>query len=658
MFVSMGNLRMNQFKFLAVVPVSTVGLCVIAGPGFTIPPLSIEAIAIASVRPIEGEPGTQTSPSFRTVDDAQAFVSRHDASDFPQSDTTDAETAAHFPSALSFPERVQPEFTPRTIAQQLNPNPNEERLPTPEPLEPDDEPLQPETPEPLQPDDTEGERPDDGSAVQFEVQVIEVLDSTVFDDDDFAPIVSPVEGTFVTLEDLRQVADAITQLYLDDGYLTSRAILVDQVITDGMVQIQIVEGRISDIQITGVERLREDYIRNRIELGTDVPLRTDRLEDQLRLLRADPNIENIEASLRAGENLGESILVVRAIEENPLIGNLRADNFSPPSVGSERVGLSLGHGNLTGRGDSFIVGYDRTAQGGSQVVDFSYRIPVNPMNGSVQARATIDRNEVVQEPFDAFEIEGASERYELTYRQPIVRSPREEFALSVGFAYRDGEVLAFDQIPLSLGANDQGVTRTSVFRFGQDYVKRDFQGAWALRSQFSIGAGILNATENDGIPDSRFFSWLGQAQRVQRIGSDHLLIAQLDMQFTPDALLSSEQFVIGGGQSLRGFRQNVRAGDSGIRFSLEDRITIARNASGASTFQVAPFFDMGAVWNDSDNVELPDQTFLAGIGVGFLWEMIPELDLRLDFTLPLVDLDDRGNNIQDDGIYFSVNYNL
>jgi hemolysin activation/secretion protein len=574
---------------------------------------------------------------------------------------------------FSQPEFSQPEFSPSDfsqrgisqpdvtsvnyLAQQLNPN--EERLRTPNPLEPDDEaPLVPDpTEQPPQAEEGEGV-PEETAPVEFEVQSITVVGSTVFDAERFEPIVSPVEGTRVTLEDLQQVADAITQLYLDEGYLTSRAILVDQVITDGTVQIQVVEGRIAEIQVTGLERLRTDYVRNRIELGTDVPLRTDQLEDQLRLLRAAPNLDNIEASLRAGENLGESILIVRAEEADPFIGSIRADNFSPPSIGSERVGVTLGWGNVSGRGDSFILGYDRTAQGGSQVVDVNYNIPVNPMNGSVQLRATIDRNSVVQEPFDDLDIDGASERYELTFRQPIVRSPREEFALSLGFAYRDGEVLAFDLIPLSIGANESGVTRTSVFRFGQDYVKRDVQGAWALRSQFSIGVGILNATENEGIPDSRFFAWLGQAQRVQRIGDDHLLIAQLDMQFTPDALLSSEQFVIGGGQSLRGYRQNVRAGDSGIRFSLEDRITLVRNAAGASTFQVAPFFDMGVVWNDSDNVELPDQTFLAGIGTGFLWEMIPNLNLRLDFTIPLIDLDDRGDNIQDDGIYFSVNYNL
>ena len=650
----MGFNFMNGLKLIAVLPASTVGICIIANPALASSLIGMAAIAPQSLATEALDRSHDPVPSQPELEQFQTSVTES-----TQLDSTDLVA-----SALALPERSQPEFTSTEftrleVAQQLNPN--EERLPIPEPLTPDEEEpesLGPDTVEPTEPDGSEEDVPDDASAVELEVQSIEVLGSSVFDDDDFASITEPVEGTFVTLEQLQQLADAITQMYLNDGYLTSRAILVDQVITDGIVRIQIVEGRIDDIQIEGTDRLRDAYIRNRIELGTTTPLRTDRLEDQLRLLRADPLIENIEASLRAGDELGESILVVRVLEADPFIGNIRSDNYSPPSVGSDRIGVTFGYGNLTRRGDSFVVGYDRTAQGGSQVVDVNYRIPVNAMNGTVQLRAVIDRNEVIQEPFDELDIEGESERYDITYRQPVVRSPREEFALSFGFSYRDGQVLAFDLIPLSIGANDQGVTRTSVFRFGQDYIKRDFRGAWAFRSQFSIGADVLNATSNDGIPDSRFFSWLGQAQRVQRLGDDHLLIAQLDMQFTPDALLSSEQFVIGGGQSLRGFRQNARAGDSGIRFSLEDRITLVRNEAGASTFQLAPFVDLGVVWNDSDNVELPDQRFLAGIGAGILWEMFPNFNLRLDFALPLVDLDDRGDNIQDDGIYFSVNYEL
>ena len=105
--------------------------------------------------------------------------------------------------------------------------------------------------------------------------------------------------------------------------------------------------------------------------------------------------------------------------------------------------------------------------------------------------------------------------------------------------------------PFGIGPDEDGVSRTSVFRFGQEYVKQDIQGGWSLRSQFNIGTDFFDATTNDApIPDSRFFSWFGQVQRIQILGENHLLIIAANLQLTPDSLLASEQFVIGGGQSL------------------------------------------------------------------------------------------------------------
>ena len=143
------------------------------------------------------------------------------------------------------------------------------------------------------------------------------------------------------------------------------------------------------------------------------------------------------------------------------------------------------------------------------------------------------------------------------------------------------------------------------------------------------------------------------------LNSNNFLIVGADIQLTPDSLLPSQQFVIGGGQSLRGYRQNLRSGDNGVRFSVEDRITLQRNEAGASIFQLAPFFDAGVVWNKSDNPNnqfLPSQRFLAGIGLGIIWEAQPGLSLRVDYGHPLIKVDDRGDNAQDQGFYFSVRY--
>lgn len=551
------------------------------------------------------------------------------------------------------------ELPNQIVAQAPNPegDPNRQRFPQSAPTP---EPLPPETQTPVQPIPT----PEPSSVPTVEsiqVKKIEVTGSTILNSEQLSSITKPVEGRSVSLEELRKVADDITQIYLDRGYITSRAILVDQAITGGVVQIQVIEGGLEKVEIQGLKRLNPDYVRSRVSLGAGKPLSTANLEDQLRLLRNDPLLSNVEASLRTGSEVGQSILVVRVTEADPFDGTFSIDNYSPPSVGSERLGVSASYRNITGIGDKFAASYYRTTRGGSNIYDFSYQVPLNAMNGTLQLRTTINNNEVVQEPFKSFDIRGESQLYEVSYRQPLVRSPREEFALSLGFTVQNGQTFTFaGPTPFGFGPDEEGNSRTRVIKFGQDYVARDVKGAWALRSLFSLGLGSFDATINsDPVPDGRFFSWLAQVQRVQQLNDRNLLIAQAEVQLTPNGLLPSQQFVIGGGQSLRGYRQNARAGDNGVRFSLEDRFTIQKDESGNPMLQVAPFFDAGVIWNVSNNPnQLQKQQFLAALGLGVLWQPLPSLNMRLDYGLPLIDLDDRGENAQDNGFYFSLGYKL
>ena len=379
------------------------------------------------------------------------------------------------------------------------------------------------------------------------------------------------------------------------------------------------------------------------------------------MLRADPLIANLEASLMPTGEVGKSILRVLVTEANPFTANFSADNYSPPSVGGERFGINPRYRNLTRIGDEVAISYAPTVTGGAHQLEGSYRAPLNPMNGTLRVRAQPYWTRITQSPFDEFDIEGTRQEYEILYRQPLLRTFTEEFALSVGFTFTESQTFVLDKgTPFGFGPNDNGISRTSVINFDQDYVRRDPVGAWFARSRLNFGTGLFDATSNSSsIPDGQFFSWLFQAQRVQRLGDDHLLILQGDLQLTPDPLLPIQQFTIGGGQSVRGYRQNVRSGDNGFRLSIEDRFTVLRDEAGAPWFQLAPFVDMGDVWNvdDNPNVEF-DQTFTIGAGMGFLWEPLKGLNVRLDYGFPFIDLDDRGDNIQDDGLYFSVNYRL
>ncbi|MBD2578812.1 ShlB/FhaC/HecB family hemolysin secretion/activation protein [Oscillatoria sp. FACHB-1406] len=548
-----------------------------------------------------------------------------------------------------------------TPARQLSqvPTPNQDRFlqpnaNPPQPLEPEPEPQPTPTPEPTP---TPQPAPIPASET-VSVKTIAIAGSTILTAEDFAAEIEKLVDRTVAVSELEALADKVTERYLNGGYITSRAILNRNSLESGNIEIQVIEGSIERIEVEGADRLA-DYVRDRVSIGSVTPVNTSNLESQLRLLRADPLLSNIEASLRAGEKPGGSILVVRVTPADSFISSASIDNYSPPSVGSERFSLNALYRNPLGRGDTIDASFKTTLQGGSRTIDFGYRIPLNPYNGTLQLRTSVNWNNVIQGIGKIFDISGQSQLYEISYRQPLIRTPREEFALSAGFTYQTGQTFTFaGPSPFGFGPDAEGRSTTSVFKFGQDYVLRDVTGAWAARSQFSFGTALFNATQNtEPIPDGQFISWLLQAQRVQVLNENNFLIVSADLQLANDGLLPSQQFVIGGGQSLRGYRQNARAADNGFRFSLEDRITVQRDEAGAARFIFIPFIDLGWVWNVGDNPNtLPERHFLAGIGAGAIWQPLERLSIRLDYGIPLVSLPDRGTNAQDDGFYFSVNY--
>ncbi|WP_218082675.1 ShlB/FhaC/HecB family hemolysin secretion/activation protein [Anthocerotibacter panamensis] len=538
-------------------------------------------------------------------------------------------------------------------------DPNRDRLlpaPSPAPLPPTSDQLQPSAPPaPVTPAPVN---------VQIAVRRIDVVGSTLFGPEILDPLTKPLEGKTVSGLELRKVADAITRLYGERGYVTSRALApAPQEIQDGLVQIRVLEGRLKDTIVKGTERLA-GYVRERVQGDPGRPLNTIALEERLRLLRSDPLFSNVEASLRREETpsgVPLSVLTVQVNEAAPLGITLGFDNYTPPAVGTERARTNLRYRNLLGLGDELTASY-YVATGSLNIYDFSYRLPVNPENGAFQFRVTTTNNRITQAPFDTFNIRGNSDLYEVSFRQPFVRNSNEELALSAGFTYQSGQTFIFNDTPAAFGVGPDadGRSTTSVFKLGQDYSLRDATGIWNFQSQFSIGVGLFGATINSSpIPDGRFVSWLVQAQRLQSLGNGNLLTLQASTQLTTASLLPSQQFIIGGGQSIRGYRQNTRSGDFGFRVSAEARFPVIRSETGAPIFSLTPFVEAGGVTNNGSNPNsLPDRNFLASVGVGFLWQVLPHLDLKVDYGIPLVPLDTRGNTLQDDGIHFSLNYGL
>ncbi len=197
-------------------------------------------------------------------------------------------------------------------------------------------------------------------------------------------------------------------------------------------------------------------------------------------------------------------------------------------------------------------------------------------------------------------------------------------------------------------------TRTSLVQLGQDYLRRDQTGAWGVRSQLDIGTGWLNATDREGEADGQFVSWSSQVQRAQILNRSNLLLLQSSVQLSTDSLLGADQFIVGGGSSVRGYSQNARFGDNGVRASIENRATVQRTETGAAALQTASFLDTAAVWNNNENTNT--QNFLVGTGVGLIANFLDNVQTRIDVGIPLIDLNEPGDSNQDVFLYFNLGY--
>ncbi|MHC0065155.1 ShlB/FhaC/HecB family hemolysin secretion/activation protein [Nostoc sp. UIC 10890] len=522
----------------------------------------------------------------------------------------------------------------------------------PQPLPPPAELFPPSAPTPTP------EEPIPGNFPQtIVVERFEVVGSTVFSPEELAKATAEFTKRPISLTEVYQARSKITELYVNNGYITSGAYIPPQTIQSGVVKIQVVEGKLEDIQITGTRRLNQNYVRSRLAIATSPPLNRQRLLEALQLLQLNPLIQNVTAELSAGSRTGASLLEVKVSEAKTFSSQIVLDNGRSPSVGSFRRRLQLNEANLLGLGDSLGVAYTNTD--GSNSFDASYTLPLNPRNGTLTLNYGITSSNVIEPPFNVLDIQSDSRYYELTFRQPIVQTPTQEFALGLTASRRESEAsyIEGERLPFpGLGADEQGRTRVSALRFFQEWTSRNSREVIALRSQFSLGIDVLNPTINQNPPDSRFFAWQGQAQWARLLAPETLFLLRLNTQLASRTLLPLEQFGLGGQDSIRGYRQDYLLTDNGTFLSAEVQVPILRLPQIDSTLQVVPFVDFGVGWNSSGR-ENPDTNTLAAVGLGLRWSQGDRFTLRLDWGIPLVSVNSNERTLQENGLYFSLLYN-
>jgi hemolysin activation/secretion protein len=487
-------------------------------------------------------------------------------------------------------------------------------------------------------------------------------------------------GKSVTTETLEAIRQALTRLYVGRGYINSGAVLPDQTVEAGVVTYQLVEGRLTDVNLKNLDRKhpsdthdtgqhRRQNVLARVRRGAQMPLNIIRLRNQLEVLRQNPNLSRINAELRPGTEPGQASLDVQVGEAFPPYQlGLQVSNRRSPSVGAEQLEVLASHRNLTGNGDVLALrygvntgGFDDWQWAGGDDFSIDYTIPITPADTTLSLSFTRTDSLVVEAPFDELDITSKSDTAVIAVRHPFYRSANTEFAMFAGLAYRDNRTELLGQpFSFSPGARD-GKSVVAPVRLGQEFNTRSQVDALAVRSTFSIGTGLFHATRNgeNDVPDATYVAWLGQAQYVRRLNpnavnplKDYQLVLRGSAQLASDPLLSIEQFAVGGIDTVRGYRENQIVRDIGFAGSVELHIPLIATVSGRRILELIPFVDLGYGQNETSP---KNGQFLPSIGVGLQYTPNQHVNAQVYYGYALNrDVNEETDDLQDAGIHFNV----
>ena len=112
-----------------------------------------------------------------------------------------------------------------------------------------------------------------------------------------------------------------------------------------------------------------------------------------------------------------------------------------------------------------------------------------------------------------------------------------------------------------------------------------------------------------------------------------------------------EKFSVGGMRTVRGYRENLFVRDNGLVASTELRIPVWRDARRIPVVELAPFADIGRSWEEGRSSSFET---ISSIGIGLRVAPLPWLRGELYWGYALRDVPEVGNDIQNDGVHFSV----
>lgn len=433
-----------------------------------------------------------------------------------------------------------------------------------------------------------------------------------------------------------EVRDRAATRLRKQGYLAAVQV-PPQKIEGGQVRLDVLFARMTRIQIKGSAGADDALLLRYLnKLTTDPVFNSDRAERYLLLAKDIPGLD-IRLALRPIEGAPGEVIGEVSVRRLPVFADLTVQNYGSKAIGRFN-GLARAQINgLTGLGDATTISVFTTADFNQQkVLQLGHEMRLGGEGLTLRGSFTYGWTHPsvsATAPFHARTLVGSLEA-----AYPFVR--RQTFNLSGagGFDLIDQNV-DFGTAPLNrdhlrvafVRADLNGVAPASLA--GRDgFTAWEPHYNWGLSFEARKGIDLLGASPDcplggacvaSGVPTSR----IGATSRgfVLRVSGEFdfrpqrtLTLAVLPRaQYSPDALLSYEQFSGGNYTVGRGYDPGAIIGDSGIGARSEVRLgSLVPNTPGASAFQPYVFFDAAWVWTHNPVAGVANPQRICSVGGG------------------------------------------
>lgn len=464
---------------------------------------------------------------------------------------------------------------------------------------------------------------------------IRVSPSQILTQDEIQAILEEYIGTNVTFEQLQGIVKDLNRLYLKKGFVTARAYLPEQTIENGIINIELLEGKFGNVNIYDNKWTKKKYIEDQLDLKKGKIFDIKLVEERILNFNRYNDTVQLTGDLAKGEEIGTTDINIHTHERLPFHLTALMDNAGRSTIGQYRGGLMLQDDSLFGYRDKLTLGAYANKHSVTPFADYNF--PVNKKDGRIGFNYSSSFSEIAHGPYKMFNIKSRSHNYSLYFNQPIIRKPWMEFASTTSIGYK--------QATTRFDGWDLYTDKITYAQTGLNFRYDSKRGIWYLNQSVYYAFPIFQSQSN-------YLKLEGGLLRIHDFGHGVVGTVRGNYQVIPKNLVPYiDQFVAGGVATVRGYSEGLLIGRSGyilsgeLMFPVLPRTIKSKDKTKEIPFvgsfvKMFGFIDHAYVFPyKGDGPDAPcynSNDVLISMGLGFRFQLPGSVSLRICWGFPLM----------------------